>query len=144
MRNVILLFALSVVIAGCAAKKIPLPTDNLDELSGHWINTDYDRAGMKFGKIVWKADGAASFYQKSTHERSNIDSNWKIEEKWKDSKGTIFLVVLFEKFGSGTAYHYYIRLNPDGSYHEMMIFGGGTPPDIDPNDPAYRIYYREQ
>ena len=41
---------------------------------------------------------------------------------------------------------YLIRLIPDKSYHEMMVFGEIPPvdADIDPNDPAYRIYYRQK
>ena len=143
MRCAIMILVLAVLLASCATTKTPLPTDNIDELLGTWVNVEYDVVG-RAGKWVWKADGIASVYRKSTYGRSYTDPNWIIKEKWKAANGAIYSVVLFESFSSGGRRHYLIRLSPDGSYHEMMVFGVELPVEIDPNDTAYRIYYRQK
>ena len=146
MRHGILLLVLS-VLASCATTKTPLPTDNIDELLGTWVNTEYDGPGMgtKSGKMVWKADGTYSEYRQSTFDRSFAEPAWEIKNKWKATNGEIYLVVFVDRFASeGANYHYTIRLSPDRSYHEMMIHIKEAPVEIDPNDPAYRIYYRQK
>ena len=50
MKHVVLMLVFAAVLASCAAKKMSLPTDNMDELLGNWTNAEYDRAGMKFGR----------------------------------------------------------------------------------------------
>ena len=150
MRRAILLLVLSVLLASCATTKTPLPTDNIDELVGTWVNTEY-KVGLKAGKWVWKADGTAAIYQRSTHNRSYAESNWIVKEKWMAANGAIDLVVYSENVpdlsdGTTDERSYLIRLSSDRSYHEMMVFGEIPPvdADIDPNDPAYRIYYRQK
>ena len=95
--------------------------------------------------MVWKADGTASEYRKSTYDRSYVEPTWEIKEKWKTANGAIYLVVFIERIGSTPeALIYSIRLSPDRSYYEMMIHKKELPVEIDPKDPAYRIYYRQK
>ncbi len=61
MRCAIMILFLAVLLTSCATTKTPLPTDNIDELLGTWVNTEYDVAGLKYSKTAWKADGIASF-----------------------------------------------------------------------------------
>ena len=46
IRTTVLVIALSVgvllFLGTCATTKTPLPTDNIDELLGAWVNPDYD------------------------------------------------------------------------------------------------------
>ena len=80
-RATILILVLSVLLASCATTKTPLPTDNIDELLGTWVNTEYDKpSSSKFGKMVWKADGTAPVYRNSTYDRSYTDPKWEIKE----------------------------------------------------------------
>jgi len=144
MRHAILILVLSVLLASCATTKTPLPTDNIDELLGTWVNTEYDGVG-RTGKWVWKADGIVSVYRKSTYDRSYTDPKWEIKEKWKAANGAIYLVVFCESMGShARSYHFSIRLSPDRSYYEMMVHYGELPLEIDPNAPEYCIYYRQK
>ncbi len=144
MRHAILILVLSVLLASCATTKTPLPTDNIDELLGTWVNTEYDIGARRPAKWIWKADGTASVIWKSTSDRSFTDPNWIIEEKWKVANGAIYLVVLLESYLGHTRRHYLIRLSADRSYCEMMVFGVEPPVDIDPKDVAYVIYYRQK
>ncbi len=79
-RATILIVVLSVLLASCATTKTSLPTDNIDELLGTWVNTEYDRIGHKEGKRVWKADGTGSEYRKSTYDINHIYLKWEIKE----------------------------------------------------------------
>ena len=145
LRATVLIFVLSILLLSCAKSKTPLPTDNIDELLGTWVNTEYDKgAGQKFGKMVWKADGIVSFCRKSTYDRGFFNPNWIIKEKWKAANGTIYLEVHFEGESHLTYLHFSIRLSPDGSYYERMEHTEELPVEIDANDPAYRIYYRQE
>lgn len=145
-RATILILVLSFLLASCATTKTPLPTDNVDELLGTWVNTEYDKPGLgtKKGKMVWEAD-IASIYMKSTYDRAYTDAKWLVKEKWGAGDGAIYLMVFLELVGSVPGnIRYSIRLSPDGSYYEMMIHDKELPVEIDPNDPAYRIYYRQR
>ena len=139
-RTVISILVFSVLLVSCATTKTPLPTDNIDELLGTWVNTEYDKAGRKYGKMVWKADGMASAYQKSTYDRSYHDTKWIIKEKWKTANEAIYFVVLIELSNR----HFSIRLSPDRSYYEMMIHIEELGVEIDSTEPSYRIYYRKE
>ena len=144
MKHAIFILILAFLLVSCATTKTPLPTDNIDELLGTWVNTAYDSAARyEAGKMVWKADGTASEYRKSTYDRSYVEPTWEIKEKWKTANGAIYLVIFVERY-SGRTYHYSIRLSPDGSYFEYMIHIKEAPVEIDPNDPAYCIYYRQK
>ena len=149
-RDTILILVLSILLASCATTKTPLPTDNIDELLGTWVNTEYDGGvhGSRYGKYVWKADGTASVYHKSTYDRAYMpDAKWSVKEKWMGGDGAIYYRCTLEHSGTkGPHPHYHlIRLSPDRSYHEMMILGDEEHPvEIDPNDPIYRIYYRQK
>ena len=143
-RATFLILVLSVLLASCATTKTPLPTDNIDELLGTWVNTEYDKPGMKNSKMVWKADGITSIYRKSTYDRSYTDPNWTTKEKWKTANEAIYFVVFLEGMGPHGDRHHSIRLSPDRSYYEMMRHVKELAVEIDPNDPAYRIYYRQK
>ena len=138
----------AVLLASCATTKTPLPTGNIDKLLGTWVNTEYDVAGLKYSKTVWKADGIASFYRKSTYVRSFTDPNWQIKEKWRAANGAIYLVVFLKSFGSlmgvSTTLHYSIRISPDRSYYEKMMHIQELGVEIDSTEPSYRIYYRQK
>jgi hypothetical protein len=145
LRTTFLLMVLFVLLAGCAPKKTPLPTDNIDELLGTWANTKYDRDGNKDGKVVWKADGTASIYRSSTYDRSFTDPRWIVKEKWKTANGAVYFVVFLDFMGSHAANrHFTIRLSPDRSYYEHLIHIQEAPVEIEPNEPEYCIYYRQE
>ena len=97
-RATILILFLSVILLSCATPRIALPTDNVDELLGTWVNTEYEKFG-KHSKMVWKADGTASFFLRATYDRSEFEEDWIVKEKWKDANGAISLVVFFEVLG---------------------------------------------
>jgi len=145
-RATIFILVLFVLLVSCATTKTPLPTDNIDELLGTWVNTEYDKPGIsKKSKMVWKADGITSIYRKSTYDRSYTDPNWTTKEKWETANEAIYFVVFLEVVGSHAENrHYSIRLSPDRSYYEMVIHVEELAVEIDPKDPAYRIYYRQK
>ena len=83
-RATILILVSSVLLASCATTKTSLLRDNIDELLGTWVNTEFDTRvgrGTRPGKCVWKAEGTASIYLKSTDDRSYVDANWTVKEK---------------------------------------------------------------
>ena len=144
--SLILALFVMLLLANCAPKKTPLPTDNIDELVGTWVNTEYDQArhGDKYGKTIWKADGIASFYRKSTYDRSYVDPKWIVKEKWKEGDEAIFYKIYLEGEHLGKMPNFHlIKLSTDRSYYEQQ-WNEKFPSEIDAYNPVYRIYYRQK
>ncbi len=139
-----MILVLAVLLASCATTKTPLPTDNIDKLLGTWVNTEYDVAGLKYSKTVWKADGIASFYRKSTYDRSYVDPKWIVKEKWKEGDEAIFYKIYLEGSHLGKMANFHlVKLSTDRSYYEQQG-DRKFPSEIDPDNPAYSIYYRQK
>ncbi len=138
-RATILILVLSVLLASCATTKTPLPTDNIDEQVGTWINPDYSARPQK---IVVEPDGIwVSYYTiEGTIEFSS--GKLKLIEKWADSKGNIYC-----KIRSDEPDYPVYELNRISNAETVLEYIRDTrdyPTEIDPNDLNYRIYYSQK
>ncbi len=135
----VIILGVLLFFTNCASTKTPLPTDNIDELVGTWINPDYS---FRAQKVVVEPDGIYLMYKKiedTTHTYGT--GTLKLIEKWADSKGNIYCKIRSDR--------------PDYEVYELnKISNAGTvleyiqdyydyPTEIDPNHLEYRIYYRQ-
>jgi len=123
----------------CAGTKTPLPTDNIDELAGTWINPDYS---FRPQKVVVEPDGIYSTYRKiedTIHYYAT--GTLKLIEKWVDSKGNIWCKTRADR--PDFAVYELNKISNAGTVLEWIVDYKDYPTEIDPNDLDYRIYYRQ-
>ncbi len=139
MRYAIFSLFLLVLLISCATTKTPLPTDNIDEIVGTWINPDYSERTQK---IVVDPDGVyASYYTiEGTVQYDSI--TLKLIEKWADSKGNVYCKIRADQ----PDYPVYElnRISNAGTVMEYIRNTRDFPTQIDPDDLNYRIYFRQQ
>ena len=122
----------------CASTKIPLPTDNIDELVGTWVNTDYSFRAQKF---VLDPDGVYVSYKKIEYTVHSGTGTLELIEKWTDSKGNIFCKIRFDR--GGELVYELDRISNTGTVWESVQSYKDYPAEINPDDLEYRIYYRQ-
>ena len=139
MRPVILILVLAVLLTSCATTKTPLPTDNIDELVGTWINPDYSARPQK---IVMDPDGVYASYYAIEGTVQYSSGTLKLIEKWADSKGNIYCKIRSDQ----PDYPVYEldRISNAGTVLEYIRDTRDYPTEIDPNDLNYRIYHRQK
>ena len=123
-----------------ATTKIPLPTDNIDELVGTWVNTDY-KSLWRSQKWVLKPDGVYFAYTKIEDTRFLVSGKIELIEKWTDSKGNIFCKIRSDQFGTHLMYELK-KISNSGTVCEHVESDKDYPTEINPNDETYRIHYR--
>lgn len=134
----ILSLGILVFFSGCATAKIPLPTDNFDEMVGIWVNKDYK---VRSQKIVIEPDGVYTAYKKIEYTTWSGTGTLEPIEKWTDSKKNIFIKT--REF-TGSEWVYSInKISNSGTVLEYVNSYKDYPTEINPNDLEYRIYYRQ-
>ncbi len=134
----VILLGVLLVLTSCATTKTPLPTDNIGELVGTWINPDYS---IRPQKIVVQPDGIYLTYKKIEYTIHSGTDTLIVIEKWLDSKGNIYYKIRSDK----PDYPVYElnKISNAGTVLEYIVDYKNFPTEIDPNDLDYRIYYRQ-
>jgi hypothetical protein len=145
----ILVLAVLIISGSCATRKKVLPTDNIDELVGTWLNPDYEGRAARIPKFTIKADRTILWYASINDKEASYNGKiTEIGEKWMERDGSIYykLIVYDESFVS-TAY-FLVRLSPDRSFFEEVYRANPPeyPSEFDPEDTKlyYRIWYRQE
>ncbi|MEE9306706.1 MAG: hypothetical protein V3V57_04150 [Spirochaetia bacterium] len=141
-RKTVVTIALGVgvlfLLGSCVTTKTPLPTDNIDELVGTWVNTDYK---IRPQKIVIDPDGIYISYKKIEYTTYSGTGTLELIEKWIDSKGNIFCKIRFDR--AGDLVYELDKISNSGTVLEFVQSYKDYPTEINPNDLEYRIYYRQ-
>jgi len=95
---VVLTLGVVLFLTSCATTKTPLPTDNIDELLGTWVNPDYDGiADPTRAKGIFNEDGTIEWYiflkGGNPYNVHYID----VKEKWMDRKGAVLFKAFVDK-----------------------------------------------
>lgn len=122
----------------CASTKTPLPTDNIDELVGTWVNTDYT---IRAQKIVVEPDGVYTAYKKIEDTTYSGSGTLELVEKWTDSKGNLFCKICFDR--AGDLVYELDKISNAGTVLEYVQSYKDYPTEINPNDLEYNVYYRQ-
>jgi hypothetical protein len=154
-RKIVLAIALSFgflfFLGTCATTKPPLPTDNIDELLGAWVNPDYDGINWRVYPAVmqFRSDFTVVHYDMiGAGSGTGIRSiaTFIVKKKWRDEKGAIYFRIVFD-LGIGTfgrTQYVLIRISSDGKIQERMGLRQREeeyPTEIDPNPPAGLLTY---
>ena len=94
----VLALGILLFLGSCTSTKTPLPTDNIDELLGAWVNPDYEgQIHPTAAKAVWKEDGSVGWYIFIESGNPSSVEHTDVKEKWMDRKGAVyFKAVLYE------------------------------------------------
>jgi hypothetical protein len=141
-RKTVLVIALSVgvllFLGTCVTTETPLPTDNIDELVGTWVNTDYT---VRPQKIIIGSDGVYVTYKNIEYTVHSGTGTLRLIEKWKDSKGNIFCKIRSDE--GGYPVYELEKISNSGTVLEYVVDYQDYPNEVNQNDLEYRIYYRQ-
>jgi hypothetical protein len=87
----ILVLAVLIISGSCATRKKVLPTDNIDELVGTWLNPDYEGRAARIPKFTIKADRTILWYASINDKEASYNGQiTEIGEKWMERDGSIY------------------------------------------------------
>ena len=151
-RTTILILVLAVLLASCATTKTPLPTDNVDELLGTWVNTSYAQGmgasywASYWQKIVHNPDGTIEGYMYAV-DIAHFTGAYAIIAKGTDSHGNIFYKLMtrwVQKTSGETTLYELHRVSNSGLTLEYITSLDDYATEIDPNHREYHIYHRQE
>ena len=145
---VILTLGVLLFLTNCASIKIPLPTDNIDELLGTWVNPDYDGllSSNYAGKVIVKEDGTAAYYDFIKGGNPGTVELFDVKEKWTDRKGAVYFKINAIVIGRQDE-NYLIKVESDRKTLEMLVASRmdllPSGMDIDAPYCTYWVWYRQ-
>ena len=147
---VVLALGVLLFLSSCATTKTPLPTDNIDELLGTWVNPDYEGQMTPIAaKSVVKEDRSMGWYIfiKSGSPNS-VSYITDVKEKWMDRKGAVYFKIHIKSEGVRYESNVLIKVNSDRTTFEFLDASRMEflPSEMDPDAPycRYIILYRQQ
>jgi hypothetical protein len=145
----ILILTVLIVVGSCATSKKALPTDNIDELVGTWVNTEYENKRNKYPKRVYKADGKILTYVRLNDEKASFKGKIiEIGEKWMEGDGSIYFKYISYDESFVATFYALVKLSPDRSFCEEAFQTNpqeySTEFDLEDTSNYYRIYYRQE
>ena len=146
-RATILILVLSILFASCATTKTPLPTDNIDELLGTWVNPDYPKINAKSWfpqKIVIKPGPTYEIYNSRFDLVPLSISTFTLTAKWIDSEGNVLYKMIWKFKGKGDPRYEMGKINNQDQTWEFINSYDDYPTEVDANHPEYHIYYRQK
>ncbi len=143
---VVLTFGVLLFLTSCATTKTPLPTDNIDELLGTWVNPEYDKSDALFGKLISREDRTIEwYYSTKSGNPENVQHIIDVKEKWMDRKGAVYFKVFVD--GGGFGANMLIRIDSDRKTLEMLSASRMEllPSEMNPDTPYcnYYIWHRQ-
>ena len=149
-RKVVPFFVLTIgvllLLTYCATTKTVLPTDNIDELIGTWINLPYTVYGphLKKWKCVYNADMTVELYTYQTDNPALVCSI-EVKEKWVDEKGAIYFKdTLITGWGNTDRL---LKISADRKLLEALFASNMKylPTELNPEAPycLYLFWYRQ-
>ncbi len=120
-------------------------------IHGVWINTEYSGNDVLsyHQKIIHYSNGTWSAFCQVTSPKPRRVGNDTVVEKWFDVEGNTWYKLASERAVSCWGHcneHRLCRVNRSGDTLEFVSKPAhlGWPTEIDPKDPEYRVYYRQQ
>ena len=144
---VVLAIGVLLYLTNCATTKTPLPTDNIDELLGTWVNPDYKDfgAGGRKAKYVYKEDMTAELYEYQTGNPAHT-IHITVKKKWGDNKGAVYFLDLIE-IPFLIKVHRLVKVSSNGKTLEVLEQQElkYIPSEMDPDAPyfIYLVWYRQ-
>lgn len=132
----------------CATTKTPLPTDNIEELLGTWINPDYEGAQKSgaMGKCIYKEDGTVEWYEYIKSGNPASVEYTDIIEKWIDQKGAVYFKLFMKSEDVRYESQVLLKVNSEISTLEWLSASRMEflPSVMNPDAPycVYYIWYR--
>ena len=152
-RTIVLVITLSMgvllFLGTCATTKTPLPTDNIDELLGTWVNPDYEgQRAPTAAKSVVKNDRSMAWYNFIKSGNPNdVSFITDVKEKWMDREGAVYFKIHIKSEGVSYESNALIRVSSDRTTFEFLDASRMEllPAEMDPNAPycRYIILYRQ-
>ena len=144
----ILVLTVLIIAVSCATGKKASTTeiDIYKELSGTWINKDYDGVPGSWpsAKYVIARDGTFDVYaDTSDTSRTYFGKIIAIDEKWIDSEGNIRYKLTTENLVEHIQNYEMGKIHSTGKVWEYIYSVVEYPNEINPNHVKYRIYYRQ-
>ena len=118
-----------------------MPTDNIDEQIGTWINPDYEDRATELGKQVINEDGTVEWYHLIKSGSPSEVYYLDVKEKWMDRKDSVNFKIFVDQGGWGST-NMFIKISSDMSTLEMLEASRMEflPTQMDP-DALYCNYY---
>ena len=133
-------------LSSCETTKTPLPTDNIDELLGTWVNPAYEGSETHRAKGVYKEDGTILWHHYEIKSGHNHVYYMEVEEKWMDRSGNVYFKAFFVRY-EGSTTNVLIKINVDRKTLEILEASRVEllPAEMDTDAPycAYYILYRQ-
>jgi hypothetical protein len=152
-RKIVLVVTLSagvlLFLGTCATTKTLLPTDNIDELLGTWVNPDYEgQIDPTAAKCIVKEDGSMAWYLfiKSGNPKG-VSFITDVQEKWMDRKGAVYFKIHTKSEGKRYESNVLMKISSDRTIFEFLDASRMEllPSEMDPDAPycRYIILYRQ-
>lgn len=150
--KIVLAIALSLgfllFLGTCATTKTPLPTDNIDELLGTWVNPEYEgrHTGNRKAKYIYMEDGTATCYEYLEGGSVAFVIYLDVKEKWVDRKGAVYFIYHYD-VPLLTGSDWLTKISPDRKTMEGLVTTriDLLPSEMDPDAPycEYYIWHRQ-
>ena len=143
----ILVLAVLIVAGSCATvNKTYVSSDYvLKELSGTWVNEEYEKT-IYNPKVIVNSDSTWHSYKEwaeTTMTSHNTGEFVEFNEQWTDSKGTVWYKARYSVKGEITIYYDFGKISNSGEVWETVFSAFEYSTEIDTESPNYRIYYRQ-
>lgn len=144
------LFLCSIIpLLAVSFNTIPAVSGSGQGIYGVWINKEYsgNHRRSEFQKIIQSYSGSWSVFCLVSSPKPRREGDRTVVKKWSDVEGNIRYKVTSESavacWGDFNKLH---RVSSSGDIWEYVSMPAhlGWPTEIDPNDPEYRIYYRQK
>ena len=135
-------------LGACATTKTSMPTDNIDELLGTWVNPEYEgQRGPTAAKAVWKEDGSVGWYIFIESGNTLSVEHTDVKEKWMDRKGAVYFKAVLYRPTPDSFTNALIKIDSSRATLELLYTSRMEflPSEMDPDAPycVYLILYRQ-
>ena len=155
MKNIKIVLAIALglgvllFLGTCVTTKTPLPTDNIDELLGAWINPEYEGPyeGFQLAKYIYKEDMTATMHEYLEGGSRAFVIYIDVKEKWVDHRGAVYFIDFIEHNGGAAKTHRLLKISSDRKTLEVLTQSDINllPSKMNPDAPYcnYYIMYRQ-
>ena len=144
----VLIFAVLIVLCSCvASRKTMIESESIRiNLTGTWINHEYDDTLELPAKIIFKSDGSCELFEIVDDTRRSWWGQITILESWTDSTGTYWYKATRDYNWTDIVTYYELgKIDTKKTIWEFIDYSKGVPDEWEPDNKLYiyRIYYRQ-